>query len=229
MLRAIVKLKAIRFSVEEWAQRSASLIQGTILKICDKQGACNVMLTGGRSAERLYTVWRNLSSFGGMHSVTFFFGDERCVPSDDSASNYGLAMRTLFGRGIPPGCSVLRMEADDADRECASLRYESLLPNKIHILLLGVGEDGHIASLFPGGAALGERSRKVLSVIGDKAPRERMTISPIVIEQSSTIFVLADGKEKAAVLRRVLATPNDHFALPACLVKDAIWLLDTEL
>jgi 6-phosphogluconolactonase len=224
-----MKCDYLCFPIQEWAVRSAALIQDAIQNVCRKQGACSVMLTGGRSAERLYAAWCDLGAFDEMRSITFFFGDERCVPPDDPASNYGLAMRTLFRRGVPAGCSVVRMEAEEADRECASLRYESLLPSKIDVLLLGVGEDGHIASLFPGGEALGERSRKVVPVTGNKEPRERMTITPVVIEQASSIFVLANGKEKAAVLQRVIASPEDFIALPACLARDATWLLDTVL
>ncbi|UCV10577.1 6-phosphogluconolactonase [Dechloromonas denitrificans] len=222
-------MSTLQFSVEDWARSAASVIQDAIQDICAEQGVCRVMLTGGRSAERLYAAWRDVPSFQELRSVSFFFGDERCVPPDDPASNYALAMRTLFARGVPEGCSVFRIEAEDADREGLSFRYESLLSSKIDVLLLSVGEDGHIASLFSGNEALFERSRKVVPVTGSKEPRERITVTPVVIAQSSSIFVLATGEEKAAVFRRVLAAPHDYVALPACLVKDAIWLLDTAL
>jgi len=222
-------LNILEFNVDEWAHQSSFLIQNAINEFCDKQNACRVMLTGGRSAERLYAAWCDLPTFQVMRSVTFFFGDERCVPPGDPASNYSQAMRTLFRRGIPEGCSVNRIEAEDTDRDGLSFRYESLLSSKIDVLLLSVGEDGHIASLFPGDDALFERSRKVVPVTGSKEPRERITVTPVVIAQSSSIFVLANGEEKAAVFRRVLAAPHDYVALPACLVKDAIWLLDTAL
>ena len=185
------------------------------------------MLTGGRSADSLYRAWSDLPDFDQMKSVRFYFGDERCVLPFDSESNYGLVMRTLFAHGIPSGCSVRRMEGDAFDRDAASLRYERLLPSKIDILLLGVGEDGHIASLFPGAAALDECVRKVVPVIGAKEPRARLTITPPVIANASSVFVLANGEAKAAVFRRVAAGEEDFHVLPACLARNATWLLDT--
>jgi 6-phosphogluconolactonase len=185
------------------------------------------MLTGGRGAERLYSAWRVLPEFARLESVRFLFGDERCVLPDDPESNYGLAMRTLFAQGVPGSCSVDRMEAECPDREGACLRYERLLPSQLDLLLLGVGEDGHIASLFPGSGALKECVRRVVPVVGPKAPQARMTVTPVVIAHASSVFILANGEAKAAVLRRVVAGTEDCDALPACLVREATWLLDT--
>ncbi len=218
-----------QFSPEQWAAQSVSLIHEAVLSSCRQQGGCTVMLTGGRSAERLYRVWGALPSFSDLRSVRFFFGDERCVLPDSLDSNFGLAMRTLFARGVPRGCSVVRMEAEDPDRESASMRYERLLPSKMDVLLLGVGEDGHVASLFPGACALDEAVRRVVPVLGTKAPSARLTVTPPVIEHSASVFVLANGEGKAAVLRRMVAGANDFHVLPACLVRKATWLLDVPL
>ncbi len=215
------------FSSKEWETQSAAMVQDAVQAVCRHQEGCAVMLTGGRSAKRLYRAWREIPSFGCLSSVDFFFGDERCVLPDDPESNYGLAMRTLFARGVPFGCTVNRMEAEDLDREWACLRYESLLPSKIDVLLLGVGEDGHIASLFPGSEALDECVRRVVPVLSPKAPRERLTVTPPVIAHSSSVFVLANGEAKASVLRRVVAGRSDLHVLPACLASKAYWLLDS--
>ena len=185
------------------------------------------MLTGGRSAERLYSEWRDIPEFKTLKAVSFYFGDERCVSPADSSSNYGMTMRTLFSNGLPLGCSVFRMEADELDLERVSLRYEELLPDKIDILLLSVGEDGHIASLFPGNVVLGESLRRVVPVVGPKTPFKRMTITPAVIASASLVFVLASGEQKAAIFRKIFSSSCDQVSLPACLVKDAVWLLDS--
>lgn len=194
---------------------------------CDAHAMCRVLLTGGRSAEQLYLVWRDNPAFKRLKSVVFFFGDERCVDPDDPASNYGLAMRTLFSNGIPDTCTLVRMKGEDPDCTAESLRYERLLPNRLDVVLLGVGEDGHIASLFPGSAALDECVRKVVPVIGAKEPRARLTITPPVIANASSVFVLANGEAKASVFRRVAAGEEDFHVLPACLARNATWLLDT--
>lgn len=216
-----------QFEVTEWAVKAAGLIQDSINAILSEQGGCNVMLTGGRSAERLYTSWAKLPAFQQMTSVRFYFGDERCVPSDHPESNYGMVMRSLFDRGVPAGCSVFRMEANDSDHEAAALRYGEALPEKVDVLLLGVGEDGHIASLFPGSAALHEVDRRVLFVSGPKPPYERLTITPPVIAQAGSVFVLAAGAAKAQVLVKAQQVAGDFDILPACLVLNATWLLDS--
>jgi 6-phosphogluconolactonase/glucosamine-6-phosphate isomerase/deaminase len=113
-----------------------------------------------------------------------FFGDERCVLPDNAESNYGIAMQTLFLHGVPVRCAVFRMGADAADREAAAQRYADLLPDSIDVLLLGVGEEGHIASLFPNSASLQERKRRVIPITGPKPPFERLTITPPVIAQA---------------------------------------------
>ena len=107
------------------------------------------MLTGGGSAARLYKAWRDLPAFQQMIGVSFYFGDERCVPPDHEESNFGMVIQVLFPQGVPTGCSVFRMEADATNLETAAQRYADLLPDSIDVILLGVGEDGHIASLFP--------------------------------------------------------------------------------
>jgi 6-phosphogluconolactonase len=205
---------------------AASLIQGRIDTILLEHSACSVMLTGGRSAAQLYMAWSDLPAFQQITGVRFYFGDERGVPRDNPESNYGMAMRTLFHQGVPAGCAVFRMEADDPDRETAAHRYGETLPDRVDVMLLGVGEDGHIASLFPGSGALHETTRPVVPVIVPKPPRERMTITPTVIARARSVFVLAAGAAKAAVLARALKAPNDVTTLPACLVLNATWLLD---
>lgn len=200
------------------------MIQDSIQFICSKQGHCSVMLTGGQSAEHLYLIWRELPEFKMLKCVSFYFGDERCVPPLDSASNYGLVMRTLFAQGASLGHLVLRMETDAVDQEHAATHYESLLPSKIDILLLGVGEDGHIASLFPHCAALYETLRRVVPVTGPKPPFERFTITPPVIQNAGEVFVLALGKQKRTVYEEALNDPSNIYAIPARLVLNRTWI-----
>ena len=181
------------------------------------------MLTGGRSAAQLYAAWARLPEFGRMTGVDFYFGDERCVPPADPDSNVGLAMRTLFAAGVPEGCAVHRMEAESTDAAAAADRYGARLPQAIDILLFGVGEDGHIASLFPHSEALRETCRRVVAVVGPKPPPRRLTVTPPVIRHAQAVFVLAPGA-KAALRAAARQEPADIDALPARLVLGAIWL-----
>lgn len=218
-----------QFKPTEWPLLSARLIQDRINSVLLEHGQCTVVLTGGRSAERLYTSWARLPEFSQTSGIRFYFGDERCVLPDHLESNYAMVMRSLFNRGVPVGCSVFRMEAEDSDREAAAQRYAEVLPEKVDVLLLGVGEDGHIASLFPGSPALLEVSRRVLAASGPKPPYERLTITPTVIAQARSVFVLAAGAAKANVLAGALNGESGIVTLPARLVIGANWLMDTAI
>ena len=100
------------------------------------------------------------------------------------------------------------------------------MPDSIDVLLLGVGEDGHIASLFPNNASLQERKRRVIPITGPKPPFERLTITPQVIAKARSVFMLATGSAKAAMLCAALNNPNDIAALPARLTLGGTWLMD---
>ena len=140
--------------------------------------------------------------------------------------NYSLFLQTFFQYRVPAGCSVFRMEANAIDIEAAAKRYADLLPDSIDVILLGVGEDGHIASLFPNKAALQECKRRVVHITGPKPPFERLTITPQVIAKARSVLLLATGSAKAAVLCAALNNPNDIAALPARLKLGGTWLMD---
>ena len=211
-----------------WYKLAAQNIQSCISSSLQDNGKCSVMLTGGRSAAQLYEAWADLAEFHLLREVFFYFGDERCVLSDHPESNYNLVFRTLFKRGVPTDCKVFRMAAEQADRKTAAAAYESLLPDRINILLLSVGDDGHIASLFPHSAVLQETKRLVAHVLAPKPPPERLTVTPLVITKADRIFVMADGPVKAAVYRQCQEDPQNINALPARLVLNATWFLSEQ-
>lgn len=186
-----------------------------------------VMLTGGRSARALYAAWAASPAFITAHNIDYFLGDERCIPADHEESNSGMVMHDLFGRGIPPGCHFFPMAAD-GDKESQARDYEKILPERLDVLLLSVGEDGHVASLFPGDEVLSEESRRIVPVSGPKAPHDRLTITPNVIRNARSVFLLAQGPQKAKLLERVLAG-GEARSLPVSLAMDATWLLDTPI
>lgn len=210
-----------------WADVVAAMVMATIVQTCHVRGSYSVMLTGGRSAAILYDAWSAMQDFDQLRDVKFYFGDERCVPSDHPESNYGLAMRTLFQRGVPPGCEVIRIAGEQTNDETAAA-YEAQLPDNLDVMLLSMGEDGHIASLFPQSPALLETCRGVVSVSAPKSPTERLTITPPVIARATQLFVLALGPAKAAVYSQAKLEPQNFAALPARLVLSATWFLDTK-
>ena len=182
-------------------------------------------LAGGRTPEPVYRDLSLASSIDWTR-VDVFFGDERAVPPDHPESNYLMVHRVLLSRVPVPAGQVHRMQAERSDREAAAREYERLLPPRLDILVLGMGSDGHTASLFPGSAALDERQRLVVPVIGAKAPVERLTITPLVIEAARRVAVMATGEDKAAMVTRAIEGPLALKEVPAQLARRGSWFLD---
>ncbi|ATB30923.1 NADP-dependent phosphogluconate dehydrogenase [Melittangium boletus] len=155
--------------------------------------------------------------------VDFYFVDERFVPPDHPDSNYLLAEQTLLKPlGIQPH-QVFRMQGERADRDQAARDYEALLPEVLDVVVMGMGEDGHTASLFPGHAALEERQRRVLAVVGPKPPPWRMTLTLPVLQSARKVLGLVNGAGKRDIVARFRAGED----FPAARVTQAQWMMDT--
>ncbi len=201
---------------------AAEAINKAVEFVVSKRGTCNLMLTGGNTAERLYLHWSSTSTLQ-MDKIRFSFGDERCVAPDHPESNYALVMRTL--PGIP---FITRMEAENEDRAMAAKAYARSIPATIDILLLGMGEDGHIASLFPNDPVLNSEQIGVEPITGPKPPYQRLTITPGVIRSARFIFVLATGAGKGKTMDKALQSETDFLSLPIRLASRGAWLLDND-
>ncbi len=209
----------------ELAQRAAEWLGLEMTGAIAERGACAVGLAGGRTPEPVYRELAMGSSID-WKTVDVFFSDERAVPPDHPESNYRMVHLALLSRVPIPARRVHRMEADRPDREAAAREYERSLPPRLDVLLLGMGPDGHTASLFPGSPALDERHRLVVPVIGTKAPAERLTITPPVIEAARKLAVIATGEDKAAMVARVIEGPLTPKAVPVQLARRGVWFLD---
>lgn len=158
----------------------------------------------------------------------FYWGDERCVPPDSELSNFRMARENLLDRLHIPDSRIHRMAAEQQDLDLAAKQYESILPAVPDLVLLGIGADGHIASIFPGSPALRETKRRVMAVEGPQyvQSRCRMTITPLVLLEARKVLVVATGADKAAVVMRALRIEGDVNKTPARLAHDTDWLLD---
>jgi 6-phosphogluconolactonase len=190
-----------------------------------ERGACALALAGGRTPEPVYRLLAATPNLD-WSRVDVFFGDERAVPPDDPESNYGMVRASLLSRVPVPEDRVHRMEAERPDRDAAARAYDQALPPALDLLVLGVGPDGHTASLFPGSAALDERRRRVVPVTGPPPPAARLTITPPVIAAARRVVVLAAGADKAAAVARALEGPRSPKDTPAQLARRADWFLD---
>ena len=155
--------------------------------------------------------------------VDIFFVDERFVPPDHADSNYRMVEDTLLKPLRLPSSQVFRMQGEREDRDAAARDYEATLPPVLDVVLLGMGSDGHTASLFPGHPALEERERRVLAVVGPKPPPWRMTLTLPVLLSARAVLNLVAGAAKADAVRRALAR---DVSLPAARVTNTQWMLD---
>jgi 6-phosphogluconolactonase len=205
--------------------RAAARIALELTRTIGTRGRATLALAGGTTPKATYEVLAGLAL--DWSKVEVFFGDERCVPADHADSNYRLAKAALFDRIAIPPENVHRMLGELTDRDAAAQRYEAELPERLDVVILGIGEDAHTASLFPSAAALREEVRRVLPVIGPKPPPERLTLTPPVLRAAGVCVVLAAGAGKAEAVRRALREPIDIVATPIQLARDGVWFLDT--
>jgi 6-phosphogluconolactonase len=207
------------------------------------KGRFFIALSGGTTPETLY---RTLSSpvfvdrFD-WSRTTFFFSDERCVPPDDPRSNYALANKTLFTPLKITSSQIYRMAGESCDPPAAAHEYEQQLylatktppsvPFSLDLILLGLGEDGHTASLFPGMPVLRDHQRLIAATQSPKDPPIRLTMTFAAINRASVILFLVAGADKAGVVRAILDPKTEaERQLPASLVEPEegrlIWFLD---
>jgi 6-phosphogluconolactonase len=201
-------------------------------------GAFTVALAGGSTPRRLYerlasAPWVDRVPW---HRVEVFFGDERAVPAEHPESNYGMAKRALLDR-VPSAAHRMEAEKDAADA------YARILDERIarrrdgvpvlDLVLLGMGEDGHTASLFPGTAALRERARWVVMNDVPQLATRRMTLTYPVLNAADRVFVLIAGAAKRALVAECLAAAGDPGAAPVRPVLgvrpaagELVWYLD---
>jgi 6-phosphogluconolactonase len=203
----------------EFTARAVAWIVDALTQTVQEQGLCHWMLAGGGTPLPVYRELAQLEL--PWDRLLVYFGDERCVPPDHADSNYRAIQEALFPSGLPQGLQLHRMHGED-EPAAAAAAYAAILPDHIDVLLLGTGEDGHTASLFPGSPALAETERLVLPVIGSKPPPQRLTVTPPVIRGAHKILVLASGGGKAAALRQAWEQGD----LPVALARQGDWLLD---
>lgn len=208
------------------AAEAAAWIAAQVRAAVAERGACALALAGGNTPRAVYARLAEHPGELPWSSVQVYFGDERAVPPTDPRSNFHMAHETLL-RHVPISpAGVHRMEADRADLEAAARAYEAILPARLDVLLLGVGMDGHTASLFPGAPTLGEAHRRVLPAVSPLPPAHRLTITPPVIAAAARTLVIAVGTDKAAPVARALDPATDPRDVPARLARDGVWLLD---
>jgi 6-phosphogluconolactonase len=218
----------LRYEPAVYPDAAAARIAAAIMDTIQRHGRCTIALTGGATPRPVYErlAASPLVERVAWDRVTIYFGDERCVPPDHEQSNYRMAHDALLAQVPIRSAAVHRMEGERSDRDAAARDYERLLPVALDVLLLGMGADGHTASLFPHSAALDERTRRVVAVHQPATPPPRLTITPPVIDAADTVIVLVTGADKAITLARALEGVYVPHELPIQLARRATWVID---
>jgi 6-phosphogluconolactonase len=211
--------EALARNVAEWLCALAQM----------QAGAFAVCLSGGSTPRRLYErlAGPEMALHFPWSRAHWFWGDERFVPHDHPSSNYRMARDALFSRVPAPAANVHAIPTEGLSPEQAAAAYEktlkrfygaeTLAPDRplFDVALLGIGEDGHTASLFPGHPALDEKHRWVVAVVGAR-PEPRITLTYPALESSRDLVFLAAGAEKREILQRARAGER---TLPAARVR----------
>lgn len=226
----------------ELSTTAAELIVETVQKNLDRKDQLTFALSGGSTPKELYSLlssepYRDRIAWDRVH---FFWGDERHVSPDHPESNYRLAHDCMLSRVPVPPENIHRVRGETPDAQQAAADYEQELIRAFHLsagqvpqfdcMLLGMGPDGHIASLFPGTKALREKKRLVVANWVEKFMHSRITMTFPVLNNADRIMFLVTGGNKAEVLREVLEGDEQADPLPAQMIRPnqgtVIWLAD---
>jgi 6-phosphogluconolactonase len=225
------------------ALASARLFASCVEKAVASRGVARVAISGGSTPKAVFKLLadpaRPFAATMPWDKLQLFWVDERCVGPDDPESNYGVCRDLLLKKVAIPEANVFRIEGE-LDPEEAASRYESTLRNtmklegaespRFDLVMLGMGPDGHTASLFPRTQALDEIGRLVVANHVVQKDTWRITLTWPVINQGAEVAFAIEGAEKAGVLAEVLTGPRDPERLPSQLIRPSngklLFLLD---
>lgn len=206
-----------------------------------KRGVFRVALAGGRTPEAFYKLLANNEFRDRLDwtAVHFFWGDERCVPPEHEDSNYKMTLNSLIKHIRIPEENVHRIKGEEASEKAAAeyeeeIRHcfepgEEAIP-EFDLILLGMGADGHIASLFPGTHAIREDKKLVVAVYVEKLGATRITLTQPVIKNARNIIFLITGEDKSVTFRKVLSGEYMPNTFPAQIARstkgNVLWFLD---
>jgi len=241
--RALSASVEIRVSTtpQELFEAAAEVVVHTAKDAVEQRGRFTIALSGGSTPKSLFNLLAtNARTVLPWDRMFFFWGDERHVPPTDPESNYRMAEEAMLSKIPVAAGNVFRIPAENPDAAAAADAYEQTLrkffqlgPGEIPIfdlILLGMGPDGHTASLFPGSAGLQEKNRLAIANWVDKLKTSRLTLTLPVRNAARCVAFLVSGTDKAAVLKTVLEEDAPAEQYPSKLIRPnngkLIWLVD---
>lgn len=228
--------------IETLSQAAARAVVRIAQESIAKNGRFTIALSGGSTPKKLYGLLAEEPYRSGIDwsLVDIFWSDERCVAPDDAESNYHLAQQVMLSKIPIPANQIHRMPAEQEDRDAASLAYTIEMKNvfgvgdegipAFDLIQLGMGPEGHTASLFPHQASLHEQQRLIMPVSVPKPPPPRLTFTPRLLNEAQHILFLVTGAEKADAIQAVLERDFQPEEYPAQIVQppkgEVTWMLD---
>ncbi|MFB9079176.1 6-phosphogluconolactonase [Flavobacterium procerum] len=220
-------MKRIFISTEELNENAAGTFISSALKAINEKGSFTVVLTGGSSPEGLYKLLASetYKSKIDWNKVYVFWGDERWVPLDNDLSNAKMSSKTLLSHVPIPDENVFPMYKDGVTAVEYAVEYEQSIrtilgdEGKFDLILLGMGDDGHTASLFPGEAVLNEKTKWVDAYWLAPQNMYRITLTAPLINKAAKIIVIAFGEKKAPALKEVTEGEYNPEKYPMQLIK----------
>ncbi len=230
-----VEIKVLPAAADLPAAAAERIVAAAEAKLADIQHMFSIVLSGGGTPKLLYELLATPAYRDRLNwsKVEVYFGDERCVGPDHADSNYRMAHEAMLSKLPVPECNIHRMRGE-LPPEQAATEYGQLLKGKFHdggpdLVLLGMGDDGHTASLFPGTAALDETHHRCVANHVEKLDTWRITMTYPFLNRSAAVLILVEGQKKAARLHEVLEGPRDPKRLPIQGIRPAgklTWLVD---
>jgi 6-phosphogluconolactonase len=225
------------------AQTAAAEFLEAAQQAVSEKGSFSVALAGGSTPKALYGLLATnplLQAKVPWSKIQFFFGDERHVPPNDEESNFRMAEEAMLGKAPVDAKQVHRIKGEKRNAAQAAEEYEQDLRAsfrlqagqfpRFDLVLLGMGPEGHTASLFPGTKALKEERRLVVSNWVGKFYTDRITFTPPVLNNAARVIFMVHGEEKAPALKAVLEGPYEPEQLPAQMIQPkqgkGLWLVD---
>jgi 6-phosphogluconolactonase len=235
------KIAKIFRSPIELAMNFAEKMAGMIAASVKNAIPFTIALSGGTTPELLFQVLsENFAESVNWNHVHFFWGDERCVPPDNTQSNYGMALRKLLSRIEIQSANIHRIKGEeDPEKEAVryseeilmSLRERDGLP-LFDLVILGLGEDGHTASIFPGHSELFGSDKICEVALHPVTGQKRITLTGRVINNADTVTFLVSGKMKANIVEKMFKKDSSDINFPASFIVPAYgklyWYIDSE-
>lgn len=214
------------FDSAGWDGAVADLLIGAIREVINQKSTCNFIVTGGNTANSIYKKMHKIFTKEGFPRLNIFFSDERCVPVGLDQTNYEMFVNSFFGNDIPNNVTINRVRGESLNIKNEAIRYGGKIED-IDLMLLTLGDDGHIASLFKIDEYVCSLHDSCMPVMREIPFISRVSITPALISSVNKTYVLAKGTQKFRLLDNHLRGIRKIESIN--LLSNAVWIIDRKI